>query len=261
MNNVAIITGGGSGIGRACALSLAARGLNVIVVGRRLITLQDTAANYPENITTVQADICTEEGRQSIVDTVKGRSISVLIHAAGVFTIASLAQLTPTLWEQSLSTNLSARLFLTQNLLENLTNGRILFIGSRSAFTPRQGATAYCVSQAASLMLKNCLNLELAQANISVGSLIPGPVDTQIMHQGIEADQAIYPDALQQRTEQLIAPETVGEFSAWLLLERSSKQFSDSQWDIRDTKHHHYWLKERSLYESPVENQDIISAK
>lgn len=246
---VAVVTGGGSGIGRAAAHKLAAAGFTVIIAGRQLLPLQQTAASYPTQIVVVQSDVACPEGRQAIVTAVAGRSIYALVQAAGVFDTTSLKQVTLAQWEQTFAVNVTARVFLIQALLPQLSDSRILFIGSRSATTARKGAMAYCASQAASKMLQQCLQEELSSSNIALASLVPGPVDTRIMQQGINADPTIYPDAVIQREESLISATTVADFIAWLLVHTTTKEFTDKPWDIRDHHHHQHWLIQRELYQ------------
>lgn len=246
---IAVITGGGSGMGRAIAHTLADQGWRVLIAGRREAMLQQTAAVYPHLIEIIAADVATTAGIDTVMAAIASRPVALLIPAAGVFSTQSLKQLSPEHWQQMLAINVSARLLLVQALQPQLFGGRILFIGSRSASTARQGALSYCVTQAASQMLQQCLKKELVDANITVGSVIPGPVDSHIMQQGLNADPAIYPDAIKQRQEPRIAADTFGKFAAWLLLATTRQQFTAEQWDIRDQHHHRYWLQQLSLYQ------------
>lgn len=247
-NGIAVVTGGGSGMGRAIARKLAEEGFIVVITGRRAAMLQQTATTHPHKIETVIADIATRPGIEALVAAINGRPIALLVPAAGIFTTQSLEQISPEDWQQMLAINVTSRLLLVQALRQQLHGGRILFIGSRSANTARKGALSYCVSQAASKMLQRCLQAELASVNIATGIVIPGPVDSQIMQLGIHADPAIYPDAIGQSQEPLIATEILGDFAAWLLLSTSAQHFSAEQWDIRDSHHHPHWLRHRSLY-------------
>ena len=64
---LAVVTGGGTGLGQAIALGLAALGIGVLVVGRRQEKLDETRAHFPSLISTVAADVTTNEGREAIV--------------------------------------------------------------------------------------------------------------------------------------------------------------------------------------------------
>lgn len=247
-NGIAVITGGGSGMGRAIARKLAAEGFIVVIAGRRAAMLKQTATSHPDQIKTVVADVATQAGIDALVTAIAGRPVALLVPAAGKFSTQSLEQISAKHWQQMLAINVTSRLLLVQALRPQLHRGRILFIGSRSASIARKGALSYCVTQAASQMLQRGLQAELHSENIAIGWVIPGPVDSQIMQQGIEADPTIYPDALEQRQEPLIAPDTLGDFAIWLLLHTSEQLFCAEPWDIRDEQHHRHWLKQPTLY-------------
>ncbi len=82
---LAIITGAGSGIGRALTHSLAERGLHVLGVGRRLAPLEETRTYRPEHIRVVSADVSTEDGRAAIISALpEGVRVRYLVHNAAV---------------------------------------------------------------------------------------------------------------------------------------------------------------------------------
>lgn len=254
MREWAVVTGAGSGLGRAVALALAEPSLSVLAVGRRDRPLRETAAMASGSIETVAADVSTIEGRRRILEPLTERDrVRFVVHAAGIHAIEPVTQVTPDAWRAVLATNVDARLFLTLELLPWLRPGsRILFVGSNSATKPRQSATAYCVSQAASHMLQQCLKIELAPRDIAVGSALPSPVDTPMIDAQIAADPAIYPDAVEylrlRETGKLIPPSTVARFYRWLLTATSAEAFGASQWNVRDPGHHDQWLAGADLY-------------
>lgn len=241
-----IITGGGSGIGKALALALAKRNKSVLIVGRREELLQEAASASPL-ISYLCADVSTREGLHSIrscVDNVA--KIEGLVNNAGTITpMVPINEMEWEQWHQTLNTNLDAPLFLPQLLYYKLNSGRVLNIGSGAAYFAVKGWTAYCVSKAALAMLTQCWQLE--SESVAFASVMPGIIDTEmqaIARNGINMDpeQTAFYTRLKQ-SNRLIAPETVAEFLTWLLLDTDEETYVSKEWDIYDTTHHVDWLK------------------
>lgn len=248
------MTGAGSGIGRALSVELSSIPVTVLAVGRREELLRETADLAPGSVDIVAADIGDESGRSKILSKVpKESKIKYLIHTAGICCIEPTAEITEESWRRTMATNVEGRLFLTLRLLAQLKEGgRVLFVGSNSATTPRKGAAAYCVSKAASYMLQECLKLELAKEGILVSSAIPSPVNTPLLINQLTADAEIFPDGVEYRRlqtdGQLISPATVARFYRWLLTEVSAEEYCARQWNIQDEFHHRFWLGKVTLF-------------
>ncbi|ARM34828.1 SDR family NAD(P)-dependent oxidoreductase [Legionella longbeachae] len=241
-----VITGGGSGIGKFLAFSLAKRDQSVLIVGRREKLLQETAATSAK-IQYMCADVSTSEGLESIRNyLLEVPRIDALINNAGTLNpLVPLREVELEDWQHTLNTNLNAALFLTQKLYNKLINGRVLNIGSGAAYFPIRGWAAYCVSKAALSMLTQCWQLE--SEDIAFASVMPGIIDT---HMQVVARSSANPDYerihFYQRLKDkncLISPETVAEFLTWLLLDIDKNTYASKEWDIYDTEHHPAWLK------------------
>lgn len=242
-----IITGGGSGIGRALALSLAARGKEILIIGRREQLLRETAASASARIDYLCADVATLDGLHAIKNHLGSiTQIEGLVNNAGTLQpLAELKDMDPAEWQYALNTNLNAALFLPQMLYEKLIQGRVLNIGSGAAYFAIKGWGAYCVSKAALAMLSKCWQLE--SKSISFASVMPGIIDTNMQviarsDANPDHDKGNFYFRLKEQGR-LVAPETVAEFLTWLLLDVDNQTFVSREWDIYDTKHHANWLK------------------
>lgn len=241
-----IITGGGSGIGKALALALAKRGKTILIVGRRQKLLQETASVSPL-INYLCADVSTREGLHSIracVDNVS--KIEGLVNNAGTITpMLPLNEMEWDQWHQALNTNLNAPVFLPQLLYYKLNSGRVLNIGSGAAYFAVKGWAAYCVSKAALAMLSQCWQQE--SESVAFTSVKPGIIDTDmqtIARSGVNMDpeQTAFYTRLKEHNR-LLSPETVADFLTWLLLDVDRDTYISQEWDIYDTTHHTDWLK------------------
>jgi len=242
-----VITGGGSGIGRALALSLAARAETVCVVGRREGLLAEVAAQKPHNISYVCADVSTTDGRQRIQEYLEPYGqIKALVHNAGLIEpIMPLSAIKEIDWQKIMTVNVNAPLFLTQRLLDKLQNGRVIHIGSGVAYFPVTGWGGYCVSKAALAMLTRCCQLEFE--DIAFASVMPGIVDTEMQAtirqaEHMSAEKRHYFQQLKD-TQQLLTPETIAAFISWLLLATDRQLFCSQEWDVYDHTHHAHWLQ------------------
>ena len=251
----AIVTGAGSGIGRAVAIELSQEPLTTLAIGRRLDALKETAAQAPGEVQALGADVATEAGRAAILARLGAKArVRYVVHGAGILPIERLSEITLASWRAVMATNVEARLFLTRALVPYLRGGgRVLFIGSMSATRARKGSTAYCTALAASFMLQRCLQLELAEDEIKVTSAVPGPVKTVMIENSLAADADVFPDsaeyAVLRDQGKLIEPKRVAAFYRWLLTRVDDKAYGASQWDIRDESHHHAWLGTQGLYD------------
>ncbi|MFD9647371.1 SDR family NAD(P)-dependent oxidoreductase [Streptomyces sp. NPDC059082] len=133
-----IITGGGSGIGRAAALRFAERGDRVLVVGRTGATLDETAAGH-ENIRTLVADVTGPDAGRRVVEAALGAfgRLDVLVNNAATGTFAPLAKLDRTAVERQFTTDLVAPAFLAQAALDALeeTGGTIVNVSTAASLT------------------------------------------------------------------------------------------------------------------------------
>eukprot|EP00913_Durusdinium_trenchii_P006687 g6284.t1 len=202
----AVVTGAGSGIGRALSVLLASKGLHVLAVGRRPKALQETC-ELVTNVEAVPADVGTTEGRQLVAQRVAelcqgGTALSCVVHNAAVTgeaaglvgDVGSVAQVTEEDFSKTMAINVEGPLFLTRELLPLLleSKGRVLHISSGAAHRPLEGCLTYCTSKAALLQIMRCLDeahvkrdlgtgidlSELAPQGVRVGSAMPGVVDT-----------------------------------------------------------------------------------
>lgn len=250
----AVVTGAGSGIGRAVALELSREPVTVLAVGRRREPLLETAGLASGEVRVVDADIGRESGRGKVLGAVgENARVRYLVHSAGVCPIERATDIMPDSWRSVMASNLDGRLFLTLRLLPRMERGsRVLFVGSNSATKPRKGSTAYCVSMAASFMLHECLKIELSSNGVFVTSAIPSPVNTPMVARQMNADEEIHPDSQDYRRlredGRLISPAAVARFYRWLLTEVTAEEYSGRQWNIQDRTHHRYWLGEDGLF-------------
>jgi len=243
-----LITGGGTGIGRALAERFAAKGWRLTIVGRRLELLQEVARDYPDKISIISADVGRNQDRQKIVSEAKG-TLDLLVHNAAVLgPVGPILDQSPEDWKSHMATNFEGPLFLTQALLPNLVeNSRVVNISSGAAHQGIPGWGMYCTSKAALFMLGQLLKDELAQRNIWFGSVRPGIVDTPMQAEIRALEPENFPMVEQFRqykaTGALVTSELVAQYLEWLLLEVSGPQLGEREWDIRDAEWQSAWQK------------------
>src|SRR5579875_3021826 len=147
MDKIALVTGAGSGIGRASALALCDAGFTVVLAGRRRETLEQTAAKAPAGRACVQvADVSDEASVEALFEEVRRRygRLDVLFNNAGVFGKAVPFEETPTKsWEEVVSINLTGSFLCARAAYRLMKDqkpqgGRIINNGSIAAHAPRR---------------------------------------------------------------------------------------------------------------------------
>jgi 3-oxoacyl-[acyl-carrier protein] reductase len=205
---VAVITGGGSGIGLAMARIFAAAGYSVLITGRDAKRLQKAATNIPadkKQVTGIPCDVRDSASVERLFREVGKHhsTIDVLINNAGVaHSLAPVDQLSIETWREVIDTNLTGTFLVTRAALPLMrAGGTIVNNLSVAALQPFAGMAAYNASKFGALGFTHALREDLRKRGIRVLALLPGATNTEIWSQ-------FWPDAPK---EKMISAETVAQ--------------------------------------------------
>lgn len=172
---IALITGAGSGIGRALAIEAARSGFDLVLVGRRQAQLEETAALLGAGEARLVADdITTPAGRARIVEAV-GDRLDILVNNAGRLAVGRLTDLGDEEIAQTVGTNLTAAVQLTRDLVPALSvaQGRIVNVGSMFGIIAFPYFSTYSATKFAMRGLSDALRRELTEFGIDVTYVAP----------------------------------------------------------------------------------------
>jgi NAD(P)-dependent dehydrogenase (short-subunit alcohol dehydrogenase family) len=198
MAGLAVVTGAGSGVGRATAEALAARDLHVVCVGRRIEPLRETV-ELVGDAEAVSADVATETGVAAVSAAVGGDAVATVVHAAAIEGLLTMAETDRSRFNALVATNLGAPFFLTQALLPALEGGSVVFVGSVAAVRGRDHHAAYGATKAALLGLTVNLAAELAPS-VRVNCICLGGINTPMLAQAVADYTAVVGEAKAQAT-------------------------------------------------------------
>ncbi len=246
MNDIHVVTGASSGVGRALCKALAGRGLDVLGVARRGAELEALRNEHPNTIRILSADLGRPEGWRSVADRVRDRHrVRSLTHSAAIAAKGYLSDLSLASYREMMAINLDAPIFLTQALLPHFRHGaRVLHLSSGAAHRAVEYGGLYSITKAALLMTYRAWNADFPNGEIVVGSARPGVVEGPMQDLARTGD---YPGVERFREYKekgmLIQPARVAEFLAWLLLRTDDQEFASQDWNIFDESHHGRWLQ------------------
>lgn len=188
-DKVVVVTGAGSGIGRALVLELLARGARVAGVGRRRAALEETArqAEAGERFSIHPGDVTEREAVAALPEAVIAHhgAVDMLINNAGVIQpFTPLAALDDATIERVMQINFYGVLHMVRAFLPHLRarpEAHVVNVSSMGGFVPFPGQTIYCASKAAVKMLTEGLYAELLETSVKVSVALPGAVDTDIV--------------------------------------------------------------------------------
>jgi NAD(P)-dependent dehydrogenase (short-subunit alcohol dehydrogenase family) len=227
----AVVTGGGSGIGRGIAQALAAQGASVAVVGRRSGPLAETVAELRAQGAAAHSFVADVRDRAAIAAAVAGAAqalagLDALVNNAGVGGPNACATAGPERWDEVVRTNLDGVFWTTRAALLHLGDGgRIVTISSVLGRFGVPGYTAYCASKHGVIGFTKALALELAPRRITVNAVCPGWVETEMARAGMErmakGTGTTYEVARRAALAEvplgrILEPREIGELVAWL---------------------------------------------
>lgn len=185
----AIVTGAGSGIGRAVAVSLARAGMGLVLVGRTSRTLEQTAVLAGSAAQIVVADLAAEGGVE-LAARAAPPALRVLVHSAGVFLRGAIADTAEPDWAMVSAVNLHAPMRLTAACLGPLRagHGHVVFVNSTSGLRAGANAGAYAASKHALRAAADALRQEVNADGVRVLSVFPGRTDTPMQSAVLRAE-------------------------------------------------------------------------
>jgi NAD(P)-dependent dehydrogenase (short-subunit alcohol dehydrogenase family) len=217
---IALVTGAGTGVGRAVTLALMREGYAVVLAGRRKDKLEEVAkesAQTPGEALTVPADVADPASIKALFAKTKdtyGR-LDLLFNNAGIGTPATPIEDIPLdKWQAVVATNLTGLFLCTQEAIrimkaQNPRGGRIINNGSISAHTPRPGAAAYTATKHAVTGLTKQTALDCRPYEICCGQIDIGNAATPLTDRMVQGDGVLQPDG-RKMIEPRMAAEDVG---------------------------------------------------
>jgi NAD(P)-dependent dehydrogenase (short-subunit alcohol dehydrogenase family) len=214
---IAIVTGAGTGVGKAASVALAGAGWKVVLSGRRREPLEEVAAQIgAENTLVVPTDVTDPASIKALFDATVERfgRLDMIFNNAGIGAPAvPLEDLPLETWRQVVDTNLTAIFLCTQHAFrimrdQNPRGGRIINNGSISAYAPRPNSIAYTATKHAVTGITKSTSLDGRAYDIACGQIDIGNADTPMggrMKEGVpQADGSV-------RAEAVMDPLHVGE--------------------------------------------------
>lgn len=185
---VAIITGGGTGIGRACALTLAREGAKVALAARRRDKLEAAAreiiAGGGEALA-LECDVTNKASVERVVRAVEERfgKLHIIINNAGTVHVGSVEETSDDDWNRVISVNLTGTFLMSRAAVPALRRaggGSIINIGSYLGIVAIKQRAAYCASKGGVTLLTKAMALDHAHENIRVNCICPALVETEM---------------------------------------------------------------------------------
>ena len=193
MSRVCVVSGGGSGIGRAIALAFQKQGDQVVILGRRKEELLETIRlAHQERMDSFVVDVTKRkqvDAQMKKIATQFGR-LDVLVNNAGISGFTSIFHEEDEIWEKILQTNLTGLWYLTRAFLregEKKAGSKIVNISSVLGRFGVPGYLAYCTAKHGVLGFTRSLALELAPLDIQVNAICPGWVNTEMATSGLQS--------------------------------------------------------------------------
>lgn len=184
---VALITGGGTGIGEAIARRFVAEGARICITGRRAEKLQGVAESLPQKTVVTCPGSVTEPGdverMVAKTMTIAGK-IDILVNSAGVSDQKSIVDTDPAEWRKIIETNLVGPFLLMKAVISHLVKnggGSVINIASTGGFRCIPNASAYCTSKAGLIMLTQQTALDYGPKKIRCNVVCPGLVKTPMI--------------------------------------------------------------------------------
>ncbi|MEO8841301.1 MAG: SDR family NAD(P)-dependent oxidoreductase [Kofleriaceae bacterium] len=180
----ALVTGGGRGIGAACARELAAAGAHVVVCGRSAADLETVAASiHGEAIVVDLLDRAAADRFTAAVG-----QIDVLVNNAGAAESAALDKTTDAIWDRIMELDATSPFRVTRALVPGMIQagwGRVINIASNAGVSGYAYTAAYCAAKHAMVGFTRALAIDLARTNVTINAICPGWVETAL------ADEAV----------------------------------------------------------------------
>ena len=216
----AIVTGASSGMGKEFARQLAASGLHLILVARRLTTLEEVgrslATEFGVQYRAVGLDLTTDDFLEQMEEATHDLDIGLVISNAGVFLTGDFLTMDHQAWQQSLRLNVKAHLDVTHHFGPHLAQrrrGGLLLVASTGGLQGIPFNAEYAAAKAYVLSLGEALHVEFQKVGVHVTVLLPGATDTPMLAaSGI--DPADLPGIMKPMSPQQCVAEGLAALSA-----------------------------------------------
>lgn len=233
-DKIVIVTGAGSGIGRATALRFAYEGAIVVLVGRTQETLEETAEQFPQDHTfihadnhlTITCDISVKSQVEAMVGHVVERfgRIDIVVNNAGKATKGKVTELSEDEWKTAIDVNLNGTFYVCQNVIPELikSKGNIVNVSSLSGMAGNWNMAAYSAAKAGVTNLTRTLALDHGPEGVRVNAVNPSVTKTDMTANIQEDDEKI--QAFLQRCPlgRLATPEDIAAAITFLASEDAS---------------------------------------
>ena len=195
-NKIALITGGGRGIGRAIALSFADAGAQIVIAARTVSQVESVSHEimnqFHSRTLAVTCDVSNVKSVEAMFAEAAeffGRGPDILVNNAGIAESAPISKTDDELWDRHLAINLSGSFYCTRAALPQMAErgwGRIINIASIAGKTGAPYIAAYSASKHGLLGLTRSTALEMAAKGITANAICPGYVDAEMTTRGVE---------------------------------------------------------------------------